>query len=379
MVLGLALSLALVSGPFGLAAQRSGRSMPVFEVDPGWPKLPNNWVLGVVSSVTVDRHDNVWILHRPRTVAENARAHAAPPVLEFDSSGKFVRAWGGDGTGFDWPLTEHGITVDDKDVVWIGGSGVTDDMYLKFTTEGRFLKQFGARGKSTGNGDRVNVNRAADLFVYRKTNEAFVADGYGNRRVIVFDSETGAFKRMWGAFGNPPDNDAPSTSAGGPPAPPKLDTEGTGSATFSNPVHAIKISNDGLVYVADRSNRRVQIFSPDGKFVTQVFINRAGPSNSSAAGVAFSPDAEQRFLYVCDLGNSHIVVLDRKTLDVLYQFGSRGTRPGEFQSPHHLAADSKGNLYTAEVNPGNRAQRFVFKGLSPTIPPNATGPQSSTR
>jgi DNA-binding beta-propeller fold protein YncE len=336
-------------------------------------------VLGVVSSVTVDRHDNIWILHRPRTVAENARAQAAPPVLEFDNGGTFVRAWGGDGAGFDWPITEHGITVDDRDVVWIGGSGVKDDMYLKFTIEGRFIKQFGARGKSMGNRDQVNLNRAADLFVSRKTNEAFVADGYGNRRVIVFDSETGAFKRMWGAFGNPPDDQAPSTAGAGPPPPPQLDTEGQGSPTFSNPVHAIKISNDGLVYVADRSNRRVQVFNTDGKYVNQVFINRAGPSNGSAAGIAFSPDPDQRFLYVCDLGNSHIVVLDRKSLGVLYQFGSRGTRPGEFQTPHHLAVDSKGNLYTAEVNPGNRAQRFAFKGLSPTPPPNATPQQSSTR
>jgi hypothetical protein len=205
-----------------------------------------------------------------------------------------------------------------------------------------------------------------------------VADGYGNRRVIVLDAESGAFKRMWGAFGNAPDTAPPSTSAGGPPAPPQLDTEGAGAQAFSNPVHAIKISNDGLVYVADRSNRRVQVFTPDGKYMTQVFINRAGPSNSSAAGLGFSPDAQQQFLYVADLGNSHVVVLNRKTLEVLYQFGVRGTKPGDFQTPHHLAVDSKGNLYTAEVNPGNRAQRFLFKGLSATPPPNAVNPQPST-
>ena len=352
-------------------AQGASQRMPAFEVDPSWPKLPNNWVTGIVSSVTVDRHDHVWILQRPRSVAENLKAQAAPPVLEFDADGKFLNAWGGEGQGYDWPLTEHGITVDDKDVVWIGGSGVGDDMYLKFTTQGKFLKQFGAKGQSKGNADQVNVNRAADVFVYQKTNEAFVADGYGDRRVIVFDADTGAFKRMWGAFGNPPDIAPPSASAAGPPAPPQLDTDGDGSPNFSNPVHAIKISNDGLVYVADRSNRRVQVFTPEGKYTTQVFINRAGPSNSSAAGIAFSPDAEQQFLYVADLGNSHVVVLNRKTLQVLYQFGVRGTKPGDFQTPHHIAVDSKGNLYTAEVNPGNRAQRFLFKGLSATPPPNA--------
>ena len=136
-------------------------------------------------------------------------------------------------------------------------------------------------------------------------------------------------------------------------------------------MHAIKISNDGLVYVADRSNRRVQVFTPDGKYVNQAFINRSGPANGSAAGLGFSPDAQQQFLYVSDLGNSHVVVLDRRTLQLLYQFGVRGTGPGDFQSPHHLAVDSKGNLYTAEVNPGNRAQKFLFKGMSSTPPPNA--------
>jgi len=369
----LGLVLAAAAGLWEVTglAQGPSQRVPVFEVDASWPKLPNHWVTGTVSSVNVDRHDHVWILHRPRSVPDNLKAQAAPPVLEFDAGGKFLNAWGGAEQGYDWPLTEHGITVDYQDVVWIGGSGVTDDMLLKFTTRGKFLKQFGMKGGSNGNADQVNVNRPADVFVYPKTNEAFVADGYGNRRVFVIDAETGAFKRMWGAFGNAPDSAPPSISAGGPPAPPQLDTEGLGSQAFSNPVHAIKISNDGLVYVADRSNRRVQVFTPDGKYMTQVFINRAGPSNSSAAGLGFSPDAQQQFLYVADLGNSHVVVLNRKTLQVLYQFGVRGTKPGDFQTPHHLAVDSKGNLYTAEVNPGNRAQRFLFKGLSATLPPNA--------
>lgn len=366
-----------------IAVAQSGNSakrMPVFEVDAAWPKVPNDWALGVVSSVATDRRDHVWILHRPRTVQENLKAKAAPPVLEFDAGGRFVRAWGGPATDYDWPVTEHGIIVDHQDNIWIGGSGITDDMLLKFTNEGTFISQIGARGASKGNADTRNVNRPADLFVHPATNEAFVADGYGNRRVVVFDAATGAFKRMWGAFGNAPDNDPPAGAprAGGaagrqgkPAAAPVLDTEGPGAPRFANPVHAIKISNDGLVYVADRQNRRVQVFTLDGKYVTQVFINRAGPAAGSAAGLAFSPDAQQQFLYVSDLGNSHIAVLDRQTLQVLYQFGARGPKPGDFQAPHHLAVDSKGNLYTAEVNPGNRAQKLVFKGLSQTPPPNA--------
>jgi hypothetical protein len=401
---GVAVLFAVGQRPVPGLAQGPSQSMPVFDVDTSWPKLPNNWVLVVVSSVATDKRDHVWIFHRPRTVAENKKAQAAPPVLEFDAGGTFVRAWGGDAPGHDWPVTEHGITIDYKDNIWIGGSGVTDDFLLKFTNQGKFLKQFGAKGQSKGNADRTNVNRSADTFVNPKTNEAFVADGYGNRRVIVFDAETGAFKRMWGAFGNPPDSDPPAgaapagdgparagragggaagrggTGAGAAAAAVPLDTEGQGSERFGNPVHAVEISNDGLVYVADRSNRRVQVFMPDGKYVNQVFVNRAGPSNGSAAGLGFSPDPQQQFLYVSDLGNSHIAVLNRKTLQVLYQFGARGTKPGDFQAPHHLAVDSKGNLYTAEVNPGNRAQRFVFKGLSSTPPPNALSPaQPSSR
>jgi hypothetical protein len=368
--------IATLGGYEASGRQESASRMPIFQVDAAWPKLPNNWVLGVVSAVAVDRRDHVWILHRPRTVEEGLKGRAAPPVLHFDAEGRFVNAWGGDAARYDWPITEHGIFIDHKDLVWIGGSGIGDDMLLKFTTEGKFVKQFGARGQSKGNADPKNVNRPADVFVHAKTNEVFVADGYGNRRVIVLDADSGAFKRMWAAFGTPPDDAPPAGAAGaaggrGAAAPPVLDTEGRGSAQFNNPVHAVEISNDGLVYVADRQNRRVQVFTLDGKYVSQGFINRAGPAAGSAAGLGFSPDPQQQFLYVSDLGNSHVAVLNRKTLEVLYQFGARGSTAGDFQAPHLLAVDSKGNLYTAEVNPGNRAQRFVFKGLSSTAPPNA--------
>ena len=375
-------------------APATATRVPVFEVDPAWPKLPNDWAVGHVASVAVDRRDHVWMLHRPNTIPEDRRSHAAPPVLEFDASGKFVNAWGGPGPGYDWPDSEHGIAVDYKDHVWIGGSApvapslrnLDDDMILKFDNKGKFLLQIGGRSVSKGNADTKTVHQSADVFVWPKTNEAFVADGYGNRRVIVFDADTGAFKRQWGAFSNAPIDVPPAarggggggaggaTAGGGRGAAPVLDTEGNGSPQFGGPVHAVKVSNDGLVYVADRPNRRVQVFTPDGKFVTQTFINRSGPSPQSAAGLAFSPDAQQQFLYVADYGNSHIAVLDRKSLQLLYQFGQRSEKPGDFQGLHHLAIDSKGNLYTGEVAPGARAQRFVFKGLSNTLPPNAITP-----
>jgi len=383
MVVRLWLLLTLALAGTAFAADPAGQAavtMPVFEPDTSWPKLPNGWSLGQTPSVAVDRHDHVWILHRPRTVSAGQKA--APAVIELDAAGRFVNAWGGPAEGFDWPDSEHGIFVDYKDNVWIGGSSPSstsltkrsDDMLLKFTNKGKFLLQFGGYDRSAGNADTKSVKKAADAFVYPRTNEVFVADGYGNRRVIVFDADTGAFKRQWGAFGNVPLDapDPPGRGEGGRGAARgPLETEGPGPQQFSSPVHNVKISNDGLVYVADRSNRRIQIFDLQGKYIDQIFINRAGPSAGSAAGIAFSPDAAQRLMYVADYGNSRVLVLDRKSARVLYQFGLRNAERGNFQGIHFIAVDSKGNLYTAEVLPGNRAQKFLFKGLAAAPPKNA--------
>ena len=383
-----------LSGQSGNA--QSSEQVPLFQVDPTWLKLPPNWVLGQGSAVAVDKHDNVWILHRPRYVGrlydKPAGKTAAPPVLEFDSTGKFIQGWGGPGEGYEWPDQEHGIYIDDKDNVWIGGSARpalagpgpgnirSDNMLLKFTNKGKFLMQIGHRDQSTGNNDPKNLYSPTDVFLYAKTNEVFVSDGYINRRVIVFDADTGAFKRMWGAFGNLPTdspnqlknartpNPNPGEREDVAPAPAARATQrpaetGPGSDQF-NTVHSLKVSKDGLVYVADRANKRVQVFNIDGKYVTQVFINRNGQANT-ACGIALSPDPEQRFLYVADFGNAHIVVMDRKSLKVLYQFSDNSGTPGNFivRGPHHIAIDSKGNLYTAEAHPGNRVQKFAFKGF----------------
>src|SRR5262245_49711129 len=199
-------------GHAGTEPRAAGQQMPVFEVDPSWPKIPNNWTIGHVSSVAVDKRDHVFLLHRPNTIPEDRRGRSAPPVLEYDAKGVFVTAWGGPAAGYDWPDSEHGIAVDYKDNVWIGGSApvapslrmLDDDMLLKFDKKGKFLLQIGGRDKSGGNKDTKSVHQSADVYVWPKTNEAFVADGYGNRRVIVFDADTGAFKRMWGAFSNEP-------------------------------------------------------------------------------------------------------------------------------------------------------------------------------
>ena len=367
-----------------LLAQGASAPMPVFEVDATWPKLPNNWVMGDPSSIAVDRHDNVWILHRPRTVPPEKKDHAAPPVLEFDKNGKFLQAWGGppvngvngvNDVQWEWPDTEHGIYVDYKDNVWIGGnnpnvqirvSSRSDDMLLKFTSKGTLIKQIGRRDQSRGNKDTTNLHQPADVQVIQKTNEAVVADGYGNRRIIVLDANTGAFKRLWGAFGNEPiDVTPPAPRGSGPaPAPPPRDLEGPGPQQWGI-VHAVRIANDGLVYVADRGNSRVQVFTLDGKYQTQVFVNRADKSAATACGLALSSDPQQKYLYVSDFGNGHVWILDRKSLTVLGHFGEQGPEPGNFRNAHHMATDSKGNLYTAEVNPGSRVQRFIFRGVKP--------------
>ena len=378
-----------------LTAAAQARQVPTFQVDATFFKpLPNNWVMGQGSAVAVDKHDHVWIFHRPRYVP--AGKTAAPPVLEFDATGKFLQGWGGPSDAYDWFDQEHGIYVDDKDQVWLTGSARpalagsgdrvlrSDNMILEFTNKGKLVKQIGHRDQSTGNNDTMNVYSSTDLSVYPKTNEVFVADGYINRRVIVFDATTGAFKRMWGAFGNAP-VDPPDMlkNARTPPRPrgtapaadaaaggrgrgnQQAEASGRGPEQYVGPVHSAKVSNDGFVYVADRGGNRLQVFTIDGKFVKQASLE-------SPSGFALSSDPQQRFVYVAQYGISRIAVLDRQTLDLLYQFGMRSEEPGQFRGPHELSVDSKGNLYVAEVEPGNRVQKFVFKGLSSTPPPAQT-------
>ena len=339
------------------AQNRGAREAPRFEVDPRWPAIPDSVNMGEVTSVAVDRNDHVWILHRPET---------APAVLEFDGSGRYLGGWGGPSDAYEWPAVAHGISVDYKNNVWIGGRSPdppTDDMLLKFTAAGELLLQIGRRGGSGGNADTMNLRQPADQFVHEGTNELLVADGYGNRRVIVFDADSGEYKRMWGGFGNPP-VDGPAGQAESEP----LDATGRGPDQFTNPplevtaVHCVTVANDGLVYVCDRDNRRIQVFDLDGTYRTQMFLNRAAESRRSASRVAFSPDPEQRFMYVADF-NSRVVIVERETLEILGAFGSEGSGPGQFQGIHHLATDSDGNLYVAESAPGSRVQKFVLRGM----------------
>ena len=339
------------------AQNRGDREAPRFEVDPRWPAIPDTVNMGEVSSVAVDGNDHVWILHRP---------DSGPAVLEFDGSGRYLGGWGGPADHYEWPAVAHGISVDYKNNVWVGGRSPdppTDDMLLKFTASGELLLQIGRRGASGGNADTLNLRQPADQFVHEGTNELLVADGYGNRRVIVFDADSGVYKRMWGGFGNPPVDGAAEQTESEP-----LDATGPGPEQFTNPplevtaVHCVTVADDGLVYVCDRDNRRIQVFDLDGTYRTQLFLNRAAESRRSASRVAFSPDPAQRFLYVADF-NSQVVIVERETLEILDAFGSEGSGPGQFQGIHHLATDSDGNLYVAESAPGSRVQKFVLRGM----------------
>jgi len=373
--------LALGAVEWDIEAKGAGSAsarVPRFEVDRSWqwpPPLPNNWGVGIVTGVAVDRHGHVWVMHRSRQVLAEVKDRAAPPILEFDANGKFLQAWGGPGDGYDWPDTEHGLSVDHRDNVWITGLNPlersysaptqrTDDMILKFTNKGKFIRQFGGRDrhplKTGGNADTSSVHLACEAVVYPKTNELFVADGYANRRVVVLDADTLTFKRMWGAFGKQP----PATL--GRAVERVKTTDPKGPDVFDS-VHAIKVSNDGFVYVGDRNYRRVQVFALDGKYLDQVFVNPSGEGPMTAGGLAFSPDPQQQFLYVADYDNGHVHIVDRKALKVVGSFARLGPNPGELRGLHTLAVDSKGNLWTAETQPrpvGSRVQRFMFKGIS---------------
>ena len=350
------LAVAIVT----LIAQTS-MQVPRYQVDPAWPKqLPNHWLVGAVVGVAVDANDHVWITHRPSTLQPNETRSfwkAAPPVLEFDQAGNLVSSWGGPGAGYEWPQLEHGIYIDHQDNVWLGGGGDKDAQILKFTRQGKFLLQIGHQGKNGGSNDTQNLGGTANMVVDAAANELYVADGYGNQRVVVFDAESGKFKRTWGAFGGKPEPPTPT----GPQAPGAAPAPGNpeGPSQYGL-VHAVKVSNDGMVYVADRVNNRIQVFTTEGKYLRQVKVTNDGGVTPVPAGFAFSPDRKQQFLYVVDSGPMRVVIFDREKLAQIGAIGMRGPKPGDFDIVHHMAADSKGNLYTAEIVTNRRAQRFVL-------------------
>jgi DNA-binding beta-propeller fold protein YncE len=302
--------------------------------------------------------------------------------MEFSETGKYIQGWGGptrDGR-YGWfnrgglfsafaecasctkehrtngdgrpGSGEHGIAVDYKDNVWLTGNGTGDGQILKFTRDGKFLLQIGKGGVAVDSNSTEHLSRPAGIAVYPRTNEVFVADGYGNRRVVVFDADTGAYKRLWGAYGRKPDDKAPNARQ----------STGQASQQFNTP-HGVAISNDGVVYVADRANNRIQTFTLDGTFLKEGFVKRESDGTGSAFGVGLSADPQQRFLYVADGSNERIAILDRKTLEEIGQIGRAGRKAGEFFHLHSLGVDPKGNIVTGESQ-GYRVQKFIYKGLS---------------
>jgi sugar lactone lactonase YvrE len=364
-------------------AQDQKPVLPIFEVDSHFPTMPDQMLLGGVGGATADSHGNVWVFHRPHTLEEgNATENGykpAPPVLQFSPTGKYIQGWGGPAKGqYDWfnrgglhsahvecqsckaerrfngdgrpGSGEHGIAVDAKDNVWLTGNGDGDGQILKFTKDGKFLLQIGKGGASPDSNNTAQLSRPAGITVHG--NEVFVADGYGNRRVIVFDADTGAYKRHWGAYGNKPDDKAPNARQ----------ASGPGPQQFNTP-HGIAVSNDGVVFVSDRAHNRVQSFKLDGTFVKEGFVKRESKGTGTAFGVALSADPQQRFVYVADGSNERIAILDRTSLSELGQIGGPGRKAGEFFHIHSLGVDPSGNLVTGESQ-GYRVQKFVYKGLS---------------
>jgi hypothetical protein len=339
---------------------------PQFEVDPLWPKpLPNHWLLGMTIGVWADDQDHIWIIHRgaPTLSAMEKGAElnpptgeccrAAPPVLEFDQEGNLLRHWGGPGAGYEWPESNHGIFIDYKGNVWIGGNGAKDAHILKFTKDGKFLMQVGHLGGNKGSNDLENFGRVAKIWVDPKTNEAYIADGYGNKRVAVLDADTGKMKRYWGAYGNRPDD----TDLG------RYDPDAPPARQFRNPVHCADLAADNLLYVCDRMNDRLQVFTPEGKFVKEAFFAKRSLGEGSVWDIAFSKDPQQKYLFLTDGRNQKVRIVLRDTLQEVTNFGDGGRQPGQFYGVHSIAIDSKGNLYTTETYEGKRVQRFVYKGL----------------
>ncbi|MEP6835121.1 MAG: hypothetical protein ABJB74_17170 [Gemmatimonas sp.] len=369
-----AVGLAIGQSKLNAAITRQAVQAPSFEVDPFWPKpLPNHWIIGSTIGVGIDSRDHVFIIHRgaptmdKRTEVDTSKARpeneccaAAPPVLEFDPEGNLVNSWGGPGPGYTWPESNHGISVDDKDNVWIGGNGTGDSHIIKFTHDGKLIKEIGIPGRATNSNSMESFGKVAKITFDVKAQEAYVADGYGNKRVAVLDMTSGAIKRYWGAYGEKPD-DTPS----GPYKP-----DAPLIRQFRNPVHCAEPTTSGMVYVCDRVNDRIQVFTKDGKFVKEVRIAPRTIGDGSVWDIAFSKDAAQKFMFLADGKNEKVYVMERESLKILTSFGDAGRQPGQFFAVHSIATDSKGNVYTTETYEGKRVQKFNYKGLKPVAKEN---------
>jgi hypothetical protein len=364
-----AVSLSIiVAGALVAVPGAQAPAPPTYQVDPFWPKeMPNDWMFGNLVGIGVDSKDNVWITHRPQS---QPGAEKTPPVIAFDQAGNVIHSWGGRATIPEWGTQPHGLYVDHKDNVWVGfGGGLPYDVktkattdnanFLKLTPQGKLLLQIGVFGMGTeGSLSEKYLGNATDVFVDSKTNEAYISDGYLNRRVISFDGDKGTYKRLWGAYGKKPDDSQAQTMQN------RRTLTGPQPQQFNTP-HCIVGTNDGLLYVCDRGNQRVQIFKRDGSFVKDAsVVDKATGELLAPQDIAISQDPQQRFLFVMTGVKVYIVLRD--PFEVVGTFSHRGRGAGQMISGHSIAIDSKGNIFTGETLAGSRLQKFVLKGGSAT-------------
>jgi DNA-binding beta-propeller fold protein YncE len=358
-IASICIAATVLIGAQAISRTAHAGEIPAFAVDPSWPKqLPNNWIIGEIGGITVDWQGHIWVIQRPRSLADKEKGASlnpprakccvpAPPVLEFDTDGNLLRSWGGPGEGYEWVGREHGIEVDERGFVWIGGNADTDSAILKFTLDGKYIAQIGKIAARTNSNDTTQLGRPAEIAIDKEANEMYVADGYGNRRIIVFDATTLAYKRHWGAYSNVPNDDKQ----------PPYDPAAPVQTQFGNPVHCVKIADDGLVYVCDRSQNRIQVFKKDGTFVKEFFYEKNSRGDGAVFDLALWPDAKQTWLLNADGTNNEIRVIRREDGSVVGAFGHAGHNAGQFVVLHAMAVDAKGNVYTGEVD-GKRIQKF---------------------
>jgi DNA-binding beta-propeller fold protein YncE len=322
-----------------------------FEVDPSWPKpLPEGWITGQLGGVCADSHDHIVVVNRRDITAEEAEtSQQAPPIIMFDSAGSVIASWGDPNVV---PHSIHGCAFDPDNNVWVGGND--DGIIQKYSHEGKLLTQIGTRGKfdsSDGTSKGASQNASHERFfnpagiaIDPANGDIYVADGYGNRRVAVFD-KNGKFLRQWGRQAS---EEEARAGAGG---------------AFIRIVHCIAIGNDGLVYVCDRQGDRVQVFDKTGKFQRNIWIKTGTPTLPDPRGtawwVAFSRDARQQYMYVMNGRNEVVHILDHESGKILASFGRPGHQLGNFIHGHTMAVDSRGNIYVAETDWGRRVQRFA--------------------
>ena len=339
--------------------------LPVYEIDPTWPPtLPNDWILGDIRGLFVDDQDHLWVIHMPSSLTPQEIGAAvkppiadccfpAPPVLELDAEGKVLRTWGGPGEGYTWYDQEHGIYIDHNNFVW---TGTSNGMHvMKFTRDGKHVLTIGTPGVNKGSNDPDHLGGPANFYVEPKTNELFIADGYINKRVVVYDAATGKYKRHWGAYGKVP-NDTEKYQY-----PVRVNDPPQQYSTL----HGLVGSKDGLIYVSDRRGNRIQVFRQNGEFLMEKFVRPETGGSGSGFSLQFSRDAEQSILYLMDGTNQRVWMLRRKDLAILDRFGKPGRQAGEFIRAHMIAIDSKNRMYTGEAGNGRRMQRWILKGTRP--------------